>query len=174
MTAVIEVHNLSKRYKEKRALDNVSLAIEGGAIYGLLGRNGAGKTTLMSILTAQNFESSGTVKVFGEHPYENAHVLSRICFVRESQKYPDDAHPKHAFKAASLFFPNWDQALADELIAIEKGLYAAAAITPESVWRTVVVAERQQETPRTVAFVLADPSGAPLPDFLPGQKARQD
>ena len=117
MTAVIEVHNLSKRYREKRALDNVSLAIEGGAIYGLLGRNGAGKTTLMSILTAQNFESSGTVKVFGEHPYENAHVLSRICFVRESQKYPDDAHPKHAFKAASLFFPNWDQALADELIA---------------------------------------------------------
>ena len=116
MTAVIEVHNLSKRYKEKRALDNVSLAIEGGAIYGLLGRNGAGKTTLMSILTAQNFESSGTVKVFGEHPYENAHVLSRICFVRESQKYPDDAYPKHAFKAASLFFPNWDQAFADELI----------------------------------------------------------
>ncbi|MET9325191.1 globin domain-containing protein [Tsukamurella sp. NPDC003166] len=59
--------------------------------------------------------------------------------------------------------------LADELIAIEQGLYAAAAITPETVWRTVVVAERQQETPRTVAFVLADPSGAPLPDFLPGQ-----
>ena len=117
MTAVIEVHNLSKRYKEKRALDNVSLAIEGGAIYGLLGRNGAGKTTLMSILTAQNFESSGTVKVFGEHPYENAHVLSRICFVRESQKYPDDAYPKHAFKAASLFFPNWSQELADDLIA---------------------------------------------------------
>jgi ABC-2 type transport system ATP-binding protein len=117
MTAVIEVQNLSKRYKEKRALDNVSLRIEGNAIYGLLGRNGAGKTTLMSILTAQNFESSGTVRVFGEHPYENAHVLGRICFVRESQKYPDDAHPRHAFKAASLFFPNWDQALADELVA---------------------------------------------------------
>lgn len=117
MTAVIEVQNLTKRYKEKRALDNVSLALEGGSIYGLLGRNGAGKTTLMSILTAQNFESSGTVKVFGEHPYENAHVLGRICFVRESQKYPDDAYPKHAFKAASLFFPNWDQAFADELIA---------------------------------------------------------
>ena len=116
MTAVIEVQNLSKRYKEKRALDNVSLRLEGGAIYGLLGRNGAGKTTLMSILTAQNFETSGTVKVFGEHPYENAHVLSRICFVRESQKYPDDAYPKHAFKAASLFFPHWDQTLAEELI----------------------------------------------------------
>ncbi|MBO0981166.1 ABC transporter ATP-binding protein [Microbacterium sp. SD291] len=116
MTAVIEVHNLTKRYKDKRALDDVSLSIEGGAIYGLLGRNGAGKTTLMSILTAQNFETSGSVRVFGEHPYENAQVLSRICFVRESQKYPDDAHPVHAFKAASLFFPNWDQRLADELV----------------------------------------------------------
>lgn len=117
MTAVIEVQNLTKRYKEKRALDNVSLALEGGSIYGLLGRNGAGKTTLMSILTAQNFESSGTVKVFGEHPYENADVLGRICFVRESQKYPDDATPRHAFAAARLFFPHWDQGLADELIA---------------------------------------------------------
>ncbi len=93
MTAVIEVHNLSKRYKEKRALDNVSLAIEGGAIYGLLGRNGAGKTTLMSILTAQNFATSGTARVFGADPYENAGVLQRICFVRESQKYPEDALP---------------------------------------------------------------------------------
>jgi len=116
MTAVIEVQNLTKRYKEKRALDNVSLSLEGGAIYGLLGRNGAGKTTLMSILTAQNFASSGDVKVFGEHPYENAHVLSRVCFVRESQKYPDDATARHAFKAASLFFANWDQDFADQLI----------------------------------------------------------
>lgn len=116
MTAVIEVQNLTKRYKDKNALDNVSLSIEGGAIYGLLGRNGAGKTTLMSILTAQNFESSGTVKVFGQHPYENSHVLSRICFVRESQKYPDDATPRHAFKAASLFFTNWSDELAEQLI----------------------------------------------------------
>jgi len=116
MTSVIEVHNLTKHYKDKNALDNVSLSIEGGAIYGLLGRNGAGKTTLMSILTAQNFASSGDVRVFGEHPYENPRVLSRICFVRESQKYPDDATPRHAFAAARLFFKNWDQDLADQLI----------------------------------------------------------
>jgi len=116
MTAVIEVKNLTKRDKDKRALDNVSLELEGGVIYGLLGRNGAGKTTLMSILTAQNFASSGDVKVFGEHPYENARVLSRLCFVRESQKYPDDAHAGHAFKAASVFFKNWDQEFAERLI----------------------------------------------------------
>ncbi|MEJ1092413.1 ABC transporter ATP-binding protein [Microbacterium istanbulense] len=116
MTAVIEVRNLTKRYKDTLALDDVSLRIEKNTIYGLLGRNGAGKTTLMSILTAQNFATSGEVRVFGEHPYENARVLSRICFVREGQKYPDDATAKHAFGAARLFFPNWDQALADRLV----------------------------------------------------------
>ena len=116
MTAVIEVKNLTKRYRKTTALDNLSLTIEKDCIYGLLGRNGAGKTTLMSILTAQNFATSGELRVFGQNPYENAGVLSRMCFVRESQKYPEDALPKHAFKAASLFFPNWSQELADRLI----------------------------------------------------------
>ena len=116
MTAVIEVKNLTKRYRDTIAVNDVSFSIEKDKIYGLLGRNGAGKTTVMSILTAQNFATSGDVRVFGEAPYENARVLSRMCFVRESQKYPDDATPRHAFEIARLFFPNWDQDLADQLI----------------------------------------------------------
>ena len=94
MTAVIEVTDLTKRYRDTLAVDQVSFAIEKDTIYGLLGRNGAGKTTVMSILTAQNFATSGDVRIFGQHPYENAKVLQRMCFVRESQKYPDDALPE--------------------------------------------------------------------------------
>lgn len=116
MTAVIEVAGLHKRYRDAAALNDVSFRVEKDAIYGLLGRNGAGKTTLMSILTAQNFATEGRVRVFGEDPYENPRVLSRMCFVRESQKYPDDAKPAHAFAAAKIFFPNWDDDLADDLI----------------------------------------------------------
>jgi ABC-2 type transport system ATP-binding protein len=116
MTSVIEVKNLTKRYHDTVAVDDVSFSIEKDTIYGLLGRNGAGKTTVMSILTAQNFATRGDVRVFGEHPYENARVLSRMCFVRESQKYPDDATPRHAFETARLFFPNWDQEFAERLI----------------------------------------------------------
>lgn len=116
MTHVIEVKNLTKRYRDTVAVDDVSFTIEKDTIYGLLGRNGAGKTTVMSILTAQNFATSGDVRVFGMNPYENAKVLSRMCFVRESQKYPDDALAKHAFATARLFFPNWDEDLAHRLI----------------------------------------------------------
>ena len=121
MTSVIEVQHLTKRYRDTLALDDVSFSIEQNTIYGLLGRNGAGKTTIMSILTAQNFATSGDVRVFGDVPYENARVLSRICFVRESQRYPDDANARHALRMASLFFPNWDQAFADRL-AVEFAL----------------------------------------------------
>jgi ABC-2 type transport system ATP-binding protein len=117
MTTVIEVDRLTKRYRDTIAVDEVSFAIEKDVIYGLLGRNGAGKTTVMSILTAQNFATSGAVRVFGEEPYENSRVLSRVCFVRESQRYPDDAKPHHAFATARLFFPNWDQELCDRLVA---------------------------------------------------------
>ncbi len=116
MTDVIEVNSLSKRFRDIRAVDDVSFTIEKDSITGLLGRNGAGKTTLMSILTAQGFASSGDVRIFGEHPYENARVLSRMCFVRESQKYPDDATATHAFGTARLFFPNWNEPLAQSLI----------------------------------------------------------
>ncbi|MET2011300.1 ABC transporter ATP-binding protein [Microbacterium chocolatum] len=116
MTAVIEVNGLTKRYRDTVAVDDISFAIEKDTIYGLLGRNGAGKTTVMSILTAQNFATSGDVRIFGERPYENPRVLQRMCFVRESQKYPDDATPRHAFRIARLFFPNWDQNLADQLV----------------------------------------------------------
>ena len=58
---LLEQKKLCKRYKETIALDNVSLHIPQGAIYGLIGNNGAGKTTLMRILANLQSPSSGTV-----------------------------------------------------------------------------------------------------------------
>ena len=117
MTEVVaQVRNLTKKYRDNVALDDIAFTLEANRIYGLLGRNGAGKTTVMSILTAQNFPTKGTVEVFGQAPFENSKVLGRMCFIRESQKYPEDFTPKHAFKAASMFFRNWDQGLCETLI----------------------------------------------------------
>jgi ABC-2 type transport system ATP-binding protein len=116
MTEVVKIHKLSKTYGDMKALDDVSMTIEANKIYGLLGRNGAGKTTLMHILTAQNFATSGELAVFGEHPYENNRVLSRICFIKESQRYPDTFRVSNVLHAASLLFPNWDSAFAYSLL----------------------------------------------------------
>ena len=86
MTSVIEVHGLTKRYRDTLAVDDVSFSIEKNTIYGLLGRNGAGKTTVMSILTAQNFATSGDVRIFGEDPYENAKKTTSAGRTPKAQK----------------------------------------------------------------------------------------
>jgi ABC-2 type transport system ATP-binding protein len=117
MTTIVDVRSVTKRFGPVTAVDDVSFRLEEGKIYGLLGRNGAGKTTLMSLLTGQEFASRGDIRVFGENPVENARVLERVCFIKESQKYPDDFKVKHVLRMAPRFFPHWDQAFADQLVA---------------------------------------------------------
>ncbi|MEN3265391.1 ABC transporter ATP-binding protein [Pseudonocardia sp.] len=114
---VVRMSGVTKRYGQVTALDGVSMELAENRIHGLLGRNGAGKTTVMQILTGQAFETSGGVEVFGEHPYENAGVLGRICFIKESQRYPDFFKVKHALRAAELLYPHWDAGFAAELVA---------------------------------------------------------
>ncbi|PPI19150.1 ABC transporter ATP-binding protein [Rathayibacter sp. AY1B1] len=116
MSAVIEVNDLTKHYGRMRAVDGIGFALEENRIHGLLGRNGAGKTTLMTMLTGQEFASSGEIRVFGRSPVENAAVLSRTCFIKESQKYPDDFRVKHVLRSAPWFFDGWDEAFARELV----------------------------------------------------------
>lgn len=61
----IEVQNITKKYGEQRALDNVSFTIGTGEIVGFLGPNGAGKSTMMKILTCYLPQTEGTAKVSG-------------------------------------------------------------------------------------------------------------
>ncbi|MFC4779123.1 ABC transporter ATP-binding protein [Paenibacillus sp. GCM10023252] len=117
MSTVVELRQLTKSYgSQVTAVDKVSFKIEQNKIYGLLGRNGAGKTTIMHMITAQLFATSGVLKVFGEEPYENSKVLERICFIKESQKYPEVYRVVDVLDQAGCFFPNWDREYADSLI----------------------------------------------------------
>jgi ABC-2 type transport system ATP-binding protein len=116
MSAIVEVNRLTKSYGKVTAVGEISFSIEANKIYGLLGRNGAGKTTIMHILMAQLFATSGEVKVFGENPYENNRVLSQMCFIKESQKYPDIYKVEDVLEISASFFPNWDRDYAYSLI----------------------------------------------------------
>jgi ABC-2 type transport system ATP-binding protein len=113
---VVEVKRLTKSYGEITAVNEISFSIKSGKIYGLLGRNGAGKTTIMHMITAQLFATSGEIEVFGENPIENNRVLSQMCFIKESQKYPSTFRIIDALEVSSSFFPNWDQEYAYSLI----------------------------------------------------------
>ena len=72
MTAVIEIENLTKDYevgfwqkKKVRALDDLTLKVERGEIFGFLGANGAGKTTTIKLLMRLMFPTSGTARILG-------------------------------------------------------------------------------------------------------------
>jgi ABC-2 type transport system ATP-binding protein len=116
MKKIIEVNQLDKLYGEFKAIDDVSFTIEENKICGLLGRNGAGKTTLMKLITAQVFPTDGELKVFGENPEENRRVLNKICFIKESQKYPDNFSVNDILKVSKSLFSNWDEEFAHSLI----------------------------------------------------------
>ncbi len=118
MTATVaRTGGLVKRYGTFAAIDGVDLNFTENRIYGLLGRNGAGKTTLMQLMTGQIFPSGGELEVFGRVPAEHADVLRRLCFIAESQRYPDSFTAAHVLKAAPWYFENWDAAFAERLIA---------------------------------------------------------
>lgn len=65
MDYVLETENLTKEFKGFRALDQVSVKLEAGKIYGLIGQNGAGKTTLMRLAAGLSFPSQGGISLFG-------------------------------------------------------------------------------------------------------------
>lgn len=115
MTPTVSAAGLTRGYRDLTALDDVTVDIEEHTITGLLGRNGAGKSTFMRVVTAQEFATAGTVRVFGENPVENDSVLRRIAFVREDQQFPD-FKVRHAVRAASWFYPNWDGEFARSLL----------------------------------------------------------
>ena len=62
---ILSMKNVTKIYNETKALDRVSIEINRGDIYGIIGNNGAGKTTIMRIISGQSFVSSGTMELFG-------------------------------------------------------------------------------------------------------------
>lgn len=64
---IITVNNLVKFYKDKKALDGVSLTVKGGELFGLLGVNGAGKTTLIKILVGLTKKTDGKVIIDGKN-----------------------------------------------------------------------------------------------------------
>lgn len=116
MTNAIEIQSITRAFGGAKALDEVSLSVPEGSILGLLGRNGAGKTTLMSLTAGQDRPSAGRVTVFGERPYENESALSKVIFVRDNQRYPDDYRLHHVLRIAPVYAPDWDAGVAAELV----------------------------------------------------------
>jgi ABC-2 type transport system ATP-binding protein len=74
----IDISNLTKRFENITALDNLSLAVKYGEIFGLLGPNGSGKTTTINIVSGLSKPTSGQVKVLGYDITQNTHTVHAV------------------------------------------------------------------------------------------------
>jgi len=95
MKYIVEIENLSKDYevgfwrkKKIRALDDLTLNVEGGQIFGFLGGNGAGKTTTIKILMSLIFPTTGKAKILG-HDISDVKMRSRIGYCPENPYFYD-------------------------------------------------------------------------------------
>lgn len=79
---IIKINNLTKNYGKFKALDNISLSVNQGEIYGFIGPNGAGKSTTIRIILGLLKATSGNVEVFGHDSFEEPLLIhKRLAYV---------------------------------------------------------------------------------------------
>ncbi len=85
---IIEIKNLSKQYKEVKAVDGLNLNVYNGDVFGFLGPNGAGKSTTIRMLTSLITPDGGSIKIFGKALRENRiEILRRIGAIVEKPDF---------------------------------------------------------------------------------------
>lgn len=139
MTLGITVRNLQVKYGAFTAIPDLTFQLDGGKIYGLLGRNGSGKTTLLSVLASFLKPAAGEVKIDGEAPFENPRIMEQVCMIRDSLDAIGSV--QDALDLAASCRPTWDQAYAEGLIdrfklplqkqveSLSRGMQSALGVT---------------------------------------------
>ncbi len=113
---IVEVQRLTRHFDRKIALNDLSLIVPRGGVFGLIGGNGAGKTTLIRHILGMLKAQSGSVRVFGLDPIENpVGVLGRIGYLSEDRDLPNWMRVHELIRYTQAFYPNWDPTYAVEL-----------------------------------------------------------
>jgi ABC-2 type transport system ATP-binding protein len=114
---VIEITNLSRKFRRKQALDDITLSVPAGCVFGLLGENGAGKSTLIKHILGSLKTKQGTTRVFGLDPVASPEaVLSKIGYLSEDREMPTWMRVHEMMRYTQAFYPKWDETFADELL----------------------------------------------------------
>jgi ABC-2 type transport system ATP-binding protein len=112
----VEISGLSRRFGDKLALNQVSIQVKRGRVFGLVGGNGAGKTTLIKHILGRLKPESGLVRVFGFDPVTDpVAVLGRIGYLSENRDLPAWMRVDELIRYTQAFYPSWDTAYAEQL-----------------------------------------------------------
>lgn len=105
---MIEVKNVSKRFGDILAVNDVTLSIQEGSIFGLVGTNGAGKSTLLRILAGVLKAESGTAVIDGQEVYENTEIKKNIFYIPEDAYFFTNSTPMHMMEYYASIYETFD------------------------------------------------------------------
>ena len=119
MPKILEIKNLTKKYKNGRGIENITFDIEKGDIFGFLGPNGSGKTTTMKAIVGLCNFSDGSINVFGyDNRDEFEKAMSGVGCLIEMPSIYDYLSAYSNLKLAARFYPNVDNDRIDKVLAI--------------------------------------------------------
>ena len=108
---MIEIKNLTKTFGTFKALDDLTMTVPKGAVYGLVGPNGAGKSTVIRHMTGVYRPDSGSVTLEGQGIYENPKVKETIGYIPDEIFYFSSATLEDMHKYYRGLYPKFDDAL---------------------------------------------------------------
>lgn len=113
---MIELKNITKKMGNKLILNDISLQLEEGEIFGLLGRNGSGKTTLLRVIQQIIAPDRGDVYFKGIRVKDHPKVKRNIAFMPVNQPFYDKYNYKQLAELLKNIYPDFDVTYANELI----------------------------------------------------------
>lgn len=115
---MIKVNNLRKKYNNTEVLSRVSLKVNKGSIYGLLGSNGAGKTTLLKIIAGILKHDDGEVNVEDQGIFENVALKEQLIFIPDIPYFFSQYTVKQMAEFYARTYPSWNAKRFDQLCSL--------------------------------------------------------
>ena len=115
---MLQIKNVTKCFGAFKALDNLSMTVPRGTVYGLVGPNGAGKSTAIRLLTGVYTPDAGQLTMDGQPIYENTAVKERIGYIPDEIFYFPSATLEDMRAYYRGIYPKFDDALFDRLYEI--------------------------------------------------------
>lgn len=114
---MIEIKNVTKKFGNFTAIDNISFKVEEASIYGLVGYNGAGKTTLLKICAGIYQPESGEVLINGQNVFDNGQLRTDLFFVPDDLFFPNRANLEKMRKLYKGYYPNFSDKVYFNMVA---------------------------------------------------------
>ena len=115
---MIEFKNVTKKFGDFTAVENISFKVEPSSIYGLIGYNGAGKTTLLKTAAGIYKADDGAVIMDNQNTFDNPDIRKSMFYIPDDLYFPMNASIKSMAKLYASYYPNFSFKTLENLLEV--------------------------------------------------------